>query len=276
MKIHQILVGASILLIMTNPINLSSQCTNQVTHLSGSTTINGVNVAVTSSGLVDTYTTYCENTLPYFIGYHWPSSGGIGSYSFNFSPPVNSLTLNFSGISYFNGSPPAQEVIKIYINGSHYTIPSVGTTNSCDPLAMLTPEGDITGCINCGASGWNGTTITGLISSLTVLDTLYVGTNGAGSLFSLFICNPVLDGITDPTSLATNFYPNPFTDQITFTNSKNEQTTVLLYDFLGRQCLYQTFTNSTVLKTEILSNGIYFYEIRNAKGVLKTGTLLKQ
>lgn len=52
---------------------------------------------------------------------------------------------------------------------------------------MLTPAGNVGGCLGCTVSGWNGTTINGPISSLTVLDTLLSGSPN-GSLFSLFIC----------------------------------------------------------------------------------------
>lgn len=71
-------------------------------------------------------------------------------------------------------------------------------------------------------------------------------------------------------------FPNPFSDQLTFSLSDNEQASVLLYDFLGQQILQQTFKNSTTLNTEQLPEGIYFYELRNDKGAIRNGKLLKQ
>jgi hypothetical protein len=71
-------------------------------------------------------------------------------------------------------------------------------------------------------------------------------------------------------------FPNPFSTKLTFSLADNEPTTVLLYDFLGQQVLQQTFTNSTAINTEQLADGIYFYELRNHKGTLKTGKLVKQ
>jgi Secretion system C-terminal sorting domain len=71
-------------------------------------------------------------------------------------------------------------------------------------------------------------------------------------------------------------YPSPFSHEITFTLSNNEQTTVSLYNILGQPVLQQTFTNTTTLNSEHLSNGIYFYELSNSKGTLKTGKLVKQ
>jgi len=74
----------------------------------------------------------------------------------------------------------------------------------------------------------------------------------------------------------TSLFPNPFSNQLTFSLADNEPTTISLYDFLGQQILQQTFTNSTTIKTEQLADDIYFYELRNNKGTLKTGKVVKQ
>jgi hypothetical protein len=71
-------------------------------------------------------------------------------------------------------------------------------------------------------------------------------------------------------------YPNPFSPQLTVSLSNNEAATIILYDYLGQQVLQQIFTNSTIINTEQMQNGIYFYELRNDKGTLKTGKLVKQ
>lgn len=71
-------------------------------------------------------------------------------------------------------------------------------------------------------------------------------------------------------------FPNPFTTQLTFSLTNNEQTTVSLYNLFGQQILRQTFTNSTTLNTEQLISGIYFYELRNHKGVVKTGKVVRE
>jgi hypothetical protein len=71
-------------------------------------------------------------------------------------------------------------------------------------------------------------------------------------------------------------YPNPFTNQFTVQLSENEQTTVSLYNFLGQQLLQQAFTNCTTINTQLLADGIYFYELRSNKGKPKTGKVVKQ
>lgn len=71
-------------------------------------------------------------------------------------------------------------------------------------------------------------------------------------------------------------FPNPFSNQLIVSHSDNGQATLSLYNFLGQQFLQQALVNSTTINTEQLSNGIYFYELRNNKGVIKTGKVVKQ
>ncbi len=165
-------------------LDASAQCTTQVTHTSGTTTIGCTDVTVTQSGMVDVNSVYCASTFPYFIGYNYGTQSGTGSYTFTFSPPINSATLNVSGLS---ESGLIYEEVHLYVNGAHYAIPSAGTSNGCDAMAVLTANGDIGACSQCGVSGWNGTNITGPISTLTVMDTVFYDQPNGG-IFSLFIC----------------------------------------------------------------------------------------
>lgn len=73
-----------------------------------------------------------------------------------------------------------------------------------------------------------------------------------------------------------SLFPNPFFNQLTLSLADNEQTTVLLYNFLGQQVLQQTFTNSATINTEQLADGIYFYELRNDKGLVTKGKVIRQ
>jgi hypothetical protein len=71
-------------------------------------------------------------------------------------------------------------------------------------------------------------------------------------------------------------FPNPFTNQLSFVLTDDGQKTIYLYDFLGHQILRQEFANSTTLNTEQLVDGIYFYELKNSYGTLKTGKVVKK
>ncbi|MBK9450753.1 MAG: T9SS type A sorting domain-containing protein [Bacteroidetes bacterium] len=169
---------------------LQAQCTNQVMHTTGSAIVAGVNVTVTTSGNTCAWTTYCPTvTQPFFIGYAPGPGSGPGQFTFNFSPSISGIRLNFSGAS---NSPPSVEEIRLQINGAHYAMSAPGVANGCDPMASLTGAGDLVGCPGCGVSGWSNTSISGFpISSLTVEDFVVGGTPN-GSLFSLFICNAFL------------------------------------------------------------------------------------
>lgn len=172
------------------PASCLAQCTNQLTHITGSQIVAGVNVTVTTAGNTCWWNTYCPTvTSPYFIGYAPGPGSGPGSFTFTFSPPINGIRLNFGGASC---GPSDCEEVRLYINGAHYPMASIGTNNACDAMASLTGAGDLRGCPGCGVSGWSGTSITGFpISTLTVEDFVLMGFPN-GSLFSLWICPAIL------------------------------------------------------------------------------------
>lgn len=86
-----------------------------------------------------------------------------------------------------------------------------------------------------------------------------------------------ITGINETTvSSVAKVFPNPFSNQLTFTSSDNEIMKLILYDIFSRQILQLTITNSTTINTEQLTDGIYFYELRNDKGTIKNGKILKQ
>ena len=87
---------------------------------------------------------------------------------------------------------------------------------------------------------------------------------------------PVSVGIKEPPQDYATIFPNPFSTQLTFSLADNVQATVSLHNFLGQQVLQQTFTNSATLNTTQLVGGIYFYELRDDKGTLQTGKVIRQ
>jgi hypothetical protein len=178
-------ISISLLLLTTK----SSICQplHRVTHLSGTQNINNINVTVSSRGMIPNLKkpTHCNgDTGPYYMGYNtYNYTCETGSYTFTFNPPVSFLNLNFSGLS--SSSVYHEEVI-IDVNGHHYPIAAVGSKNSCEELAALTANGNITGCNECSASGWNNTRIEGPIYTLTVTDSVILG-EPAGALFALYM-----------------------------------------------------------------------------------------
>lgn len=86
-------------------------------------------------------------------------------------------------------------------------------------------------------------------------------------------CEPV--AISEVSSDKINIYPNP-TNSTLHVIGTSLTNTFYLYNFLGQQKLQHTFTNSTTINIEQLTNGIYLYELRNSKGVTQTGKIVKQ
>lgn len=91
------------------------------------------------------------------------------------------------------------------------------------------------------------------------------------------ITGQIFTGIDEPfDSKKVIVFPNPLSTQLTFSLADNVRTTISLYNFLGQQVLQLTFTNSTTINSEQLAEGIYFYELRNDKGAIKNGKVIKQ
>lgn len=166
--------------------SLGSQPLQRVTHLSGTQKINDINITVSSKGMIPNLKkpTHCNgDTGPYYMGYNTSNYAcATGSYTFKFNPPVAFVNLNFSGLS---SSTVYHEEVMIELNGHHYAITSAGEKNSCEELAALTSQGNITGCNDCSASGWNNTRIEGPIYTLTIIDSVILG-EPAGALFAIY------------------------------------------------------------------------------------------
>lgn len=98
---------------------------------------------------------------------------------------------------------------------------------------------------------------------------------------TLHFFDSLCDSISIPTNISdikvadVSIFPNPFSTQLTISLADNEQTTVSLYNFLGQQVLQQTFTNCTTINTELLADGIYFFELPTNKGAVKNGKVIK-
>lgn len=256
---------------LMNFTNSNAQCPNQVTHLIGTDVVNGIDVTVSTTGNVDDNTSYCVNTSPYFVGYNSSTGSGNGMYTFDFFPPVNSLTLNFSGIS---NAGIGQESIVLAINGIHYPIPAVGDPNGCDALADLTVDGDITGCVSCSVSGWLGTTINGTISSLQVADIAVWGL-GNGAIFSLFICDAETGTPEYQNIFSSDVYPNPFTSSLNLKSNTSTNVEFTLYDAFSNKLIQNTIPTISSFNTDFLSSGIYFYEMKKENNIIKKGKLIK-
>lgn len=186
----------------------------------------------------------------------------------------------------------------------YYGVNNIGCYFSANPIMNTSQMGDylsyIPQIVNnssnvlTGKNGWTLITDTftalGVENYLTIgnfspdslSDTTYVGGPGWGNVYSYYFVDDVSvseitnTGIADNNTLAqVVLFPNPFSNQFTFKYAGSEKTTFFLYDFIGRQILQQTFTNSIKINTEQLANGIYFYQLRNSKRIIANGKVVR-
>jgi gliding motility-associated-like protein len=233
--------------------NASSQSKQRVTHINGDSIVACVKVNVTSWGMVDRNLNGCPESGPYNIGFNFfTQTSGNGSYTFTFTPAVDSFVLNISGISYLDWG---KELVRLYVNGQHYSIVS-GSKLNCDALAVLTNDGDITGCYPCGTSAWGDLTVKGSINTLTILDSCAWG-YGNGVKASLDIYTK---------------------SQLMFPFSIGRDTTLcrgetLLLNASIPHCTYVWQDNSTNPTLTVTKEGLYWVMVTDTCGTTKKDTI---
>jgi len=115
--------------------DVQAQTYYSVTHTSGTQTINGV--AVTVTPVASPGSAY-NCTGPYYIG-----ASQVNGYIFSFNPPVGNIRIN-------NSIMHPTEIVRFYINGSHYTINSGNiaasgvTCSGASATAIANTNGDLT------------------------------------------------------------------------------------------------------------------------------------
>ena len=71
-------------------------------------------------------------------------------------------------------------------------------------------------------------------------------------------------------------YPNPFEEELHFKTELKDPLKLYMYDASMRRILVQNFVGSSIVNAKEFAEGSYFYEIRSAKGIVKTGKLIKR
>lgn len=252
------------LFLIVSPYFVNGQCSNPVFHEIGNDTINGVVVTVSSSGSASLGGT-CLNEIYYYIGVV-----GIGSYTFEFSPPIDSLILNFFAI---NGGPISKEIVSIEVNNNHYFIPQISDHHECsDSLAVITASGDLTGVPYFDVPFGGGCTdliIPGTIDKITISNSVISGAPN-GSLFNLSICTGVAS-INSSSELSTiDVFPIPADVELTITAPNNMVLNLKLFDALGKRHAIYPIENGDQTQIDIteLPNGIYFLVIETETSLI--------
>lgn len=249
------------------------QCNYQITHLTGTESVNGISVTVESFGKAMSYS-FCD-VSPYMIGGGYPNGMfevGDGGYTFSFSPAISSASLNFSAIDNIP-SWQAEEEIEILINGTHYNPSQSGLhLNECNSaMAVLKENGNIGGnpSVMTG-SGFNNLSISGNIQTLTVFSHLIMG-NPGGSLFSLSICNNNLQNDDFEMPISYNLFSNPMNDYFTFTSTKElNNVSMKVLNIQGQTCQELKAINGTQVYIErsSLAKGVYFIQVKEKDEII--------
>lgn len=197
-----------------------------------------------------------------YYNYAW-NSGETWSYIY----PSNSGTYACTATD-FNGCKAVSRPITI----SFHTPPTATATVIGDTLIALTTDSVsyqwyFNGTIINGATNYFCDSTQPGVYTVDIVDTNGCHTNLHFGPYT---------AVASVAKETINIYPNPFSNQLIVNLTSNRQTKISLYSFLGQLVMQQTFTNSTVINTEQLADGIYFYELRNDRGVIKTGKVVKQ
>ena len=114
--------------------------------------------------------------------------------------------------------------------------------------------------------------LTNIDSNISIVQNI-----NASTLYNA-VFTPIPNGVNTANfnSSVINVYPNPMADKLNVKINNNEPSEINIYDISSRKILQQTFTNTITLNTEQLAKGVYLYEVRSRKGIIKNGKVIKQ
>lgn len=147
--------------LLLNFCSLHAQIYAPVTHLSGTQSVNGVNITVTPSTTGAAFVGYCGES-PYWIGY----GDNVGSYTYTFGTAVNLVRFRFTGLNTY-------EVISFAVNGVPYTLTATNFSayaGSCGQGPAAISGGNLCGTTGPAAAIGEGgeINISGSITSVKV------------------------------------------------------------------------------------------------------------
>lgn len=256
-------------------ISAIAQIPNQVTHTSGTQIISGTSVTVNSSGGTGIVNFYCPTvTAPYLVGYDQDNMVSIeGSYMFQFSPPVDSISINISGLGTIYQTD--LEEAHIFINGFHFPLDTV-IYNDCDSLAILSINGDLTHEFG-KPSGSKDINVGFPVYSVIISDHIILN-NPFGFIFSLTFYESGNAFITENSLNELIIEPNPAKNIVKVINQFGQIKSMQIYDLTGNEIYVQfnTENNSSIINLENLSNGMYIIQVTDEKGIYKSKLIVEK
>ena len=95
-----------------------------------------------------------------------------------------------------------------------------------------------------------------------------------GDFFSDF-CSTTTSINESRSENSLNVYPNPFTSQLYIDTNSHEELTMTIYNTLGQPIIKENFEKAVTINTAHFQAGIYYYEVRDPKGLFKSGIIFK-
>jgi hypothetical protein len=190
-------------------------------------------------------------------------------------------------------SPASNPYWKVYLNtgfgfstsATNWPIPVGGIKNGATNWGFYIPAYSTAYNYSLYSQNWTLMDINGdskpdlvVTSENLTASTSTVYSPTSNPYWKVYLNTSITGGISESDKSLNDFsiYPNPFSNQLSVALAENEQLLISLYDFLGHLVRQETITKSATISTDQLSKGMYLYEIRNSKGTLKTGKVLKR
>ncbi len=240
---------------------IHSQGLTMLKHLKGTRTINGVKVTVTQEGFVDSLY-YCgDDTGPYFAGNDYSRSCcQTGSYIFTFSQPIKEVYLNISALS---TSDSYDEEAQIFVNGVHYKLTNAGEDSGCEPMAIISEDGNLRPCNGCTGSGSDRIKIEGPITTLKVSCVINLG-QPQGMVFGVYMGKPIENYDNTLVNYTATFGENASGRELLIESSQLEHAIISLKNKNGYTIPihYRSIElNRIVIDASDLAKGEYLLEI---------------
>ncbi|MBL0048692.1 MAG: T9SS type A sorting domain-containing protein [Bacteroidetes bacterium] len=236
----------------------------------------------------------------YLTAYYTAASYALNSQNWNLmdinGDGLSDLVVTSENLTANNAtvfSPTSNPYWKVYLNNgsgfstapSNWAVPVGGLKNGANNLGFYLAGFSTAASYSLNSQNWNVMDMNGdnkpdlvVTSENLTANTSTVYSPTSNPYWKVYINTSITGGLSASDNFINDIsiFPNPFSNQITFSFTDKDQTTITLYNFLGKQMLQQTFTNSLTINAEQLGDGIYFYAFRNSKGLLKTGKVIKQ
>lgn len=142
----------------------------------------------------------------------------------------------------------------------------------------------MTACINQG-TGTITTTVSPIVTTSTTSGggkSVTAGSAATLTNYATMILNSTCPNITTGVNSLPNgavvaeLHPNPFSNTLTMEVAAPGISELVLVNVMAQKLLQERFEHQRTISTQNLAPGIYFYELRNAGRLLKSGKIVKQ